>query len=136
LAIGPDNKVVIAYADGSNNQLGYAHCGDASCSAQSITAVDNVTVSGISLTIGSDQRPIISYFDSDNNQLKFVHCDSPDCTDPVSVVVDDSSASVGQHSEVTIGTDGLPIISYTDWDNHTLRLAHCASRSCTPFWRR
>src|SRR5580765_5931060 len=43
----------------------------------------------------------------------------------------DSSGNVGQYSSVTIGTDGLALISYYDASNGDLKVAHCSNLACT-----
>ena len=37
---------------------------------------------------------------------------------------------------VTIGADGLPLISYRDASAASLEVMHCANRSCIPWTRR
>src|SRR4026208_1069132 len=43
----------------------------------------------------------------------------------------DGSGNVGQYSSVTIGTDGLALISYYDVTNGDLKVAHCGDVGCT-----
>src|SRR6267142_880026 len=43
----------------------------------------------------------------------------------------DGSGNVGQYSSVTIGTDGLALISYYDATNGDLKVAHCSNVACT-----
>jgi hypothetical protein len=38
---------------------------------------------------------------------------------------------VGQDTSVTIGADGLGLISYHDATNGNLKVAHCSNRACT-----
>jgi len=47
----------------------------------------------------------------------------------------DSTGVVGNYSSITIGTDGLALISYYDNTFGDLRVAHCANVTCTPFNR-
>src|SRR4029077_11635051 len=37
----------------------------------------------------------------------------------------------GQYSSVTIGTDGLALISYYDATSGNLKVAHCSNSACT-----
>lgn len=39
--------------------------------------------------------------------------------------------NVGQDSSLTIGTEGLALISYRDVTNRPLKMARCANRACT-----
>jgi hypothetical protein len=50
-----------------------------------------------------------------------------------SVLTVDAPGSVGSYTSITIGTDGMPIISYRDGQGSTqdLRVFHCASPNCS-----
>ncbi|MBN1976355.1 MAG: hypothetical protein JW918_03040 [Anaerolineae bacterium] len=48
----------------------------------------------------------------------------------------DSGGDVGLYTSVTIGADGLPLISYYDQTNYDLKVAHCSDVFCTPYFRR
>jgi hypothetical protein len=44
---------------------------------------------------------------------------------------------VGKYTSVTIGADGLPLITYfDDYPNYDLKVAHCDNPLCTPYFRR
>jgi hypothetical protein len=47
----------------------------------------------------------------------------------------DSVDNVGQYTSVTVGADGLPVISYFDDTNDDLKVAHCSNRFCVPYHR-
>jgi hypothetical protein len=71
--------------------------------------------------------------------LKVAACTNPDCTTKVITVVDQSPNSpccitIGRHASVTIGLDGLALISYTELQSGShshLRVAHCLNVMCT-----
>jgi hypothetical protein len=42
----------------------------------------------------------------------------------------DTTVDVGQHTSITIGADGLPVISYFDYYNGDLKVAHCNDSAC------
>ena len=42
---------------------------------------------------------------------------------------------VGLYTFITIGADGLPIISYYDETNKNLKVPHCSNSRCIPFVR-
>jgi len=48
----------------------------------------------------------------------------------------DAAAEVGPYTSLTIGADGLGLISYQDITNGDLKVAHCASAFCTSYFRR
>jgi hypothetical protein len=43
----------------------------------------------------------------------------------------DGSGNIGQFSSVTIGADGLDLISYYDATSGNLKVAHCSNSACT-----
>ena len=48
----------------------------------------------------------------------------------------DSAGNVGNDTSVTVGADGLGLISYYDSTNGDLKVAHCADTFCVPYLRR
>ena len=47
----------------------------------------------------------------------------------------DSVGDVGQYSSLTIGSDGLALISYYDATNQALKVAQCPNELCLRFFR-
>jgi hypothetical protein len=88
----------------------------------------------LSMTIGADGLPIISYNDWTASSLKVAHCDDLACAPGGETItaVEGPPANVGQYTAITIGSDGLPIISYRDFNDGALRVAHCDDVACTP----
>jgi hypothetical protein len=82
---------------------------------------------------GADGFPLVAVFDGSNNRLVVVHCNDATCSSPTSTPVDSSTANIGRYPSVTIGSDGLGIISYLDGSNHYLRVAHCLNVACSSF---
>jgi hypothetical protein len=86
------------------------------------------------LAIGADGLPLISYYDATNAALKVAHCTDLTCERTVITTLDKVSVgSVGRHSAIVVGTDGLALISYAYSDNSRtkVRLAHCSNLECT-----
>jgi hypothetical protein len=52
----------------------------------------------------------------------------PARTTTISII---DSATVGAHASVTLGSDGLPVISYYDQANSSLKVAHCGNAACS-----
>ena len=48
----------------------------------------------------------------------------------------DSDGIVGWYTSITIGADGLPVISYRDATNEDLKVARCSNAFCAPYFRR
>jgi len=138
VTVGKDGLPIISYYDETNDDLKVAHCGNAACSAgNTITTVDgNVDPfpnvgKYTSVTVGKDGLPIISYYDETNDDLKVAHCGNVDCTSSNTITTVDSANTVGWETSVTVGADGLPIISYFYWNNSDLKVAHCDNVTCS-----
>jgi hypothetical protein len=50
---------------------------------------------------------------------------------PTITTVDDPASAVGYHSAIAIGTDGLPVISYYDYNLAALKVTKCGNPACT-----
>jgi predicted regulator of Ras-like GTPase activity (Roadblock/LC7/MglB family) len=84
-----------------------------------------------SITVGTDGLPVISYLDNTNDDLKVAHCGNTSCSAGTTLTAVDSADNVGFFSSITLGTDGLPVISYYDNTNGDLKVAHCGNTSCS-----
>jgi hypothetical protein len=133
ITIGTDGLPVISYCDALNADLKVLHCGNADCgSGNTRTTVDSVASVGAfsSVTIGADGLPVISYYDSTNGDVKVLHCGNKACSSGNISTTVDSNGDVGQHTSITIGTDGLPVVSYYDVTNTDLKVLHCGNATC------
>jgi hypothetical protein len=63
--------------------------------------------------------------------LKVAHCSNLACTAATITTLDSTSLDLGEYTSVTIGTDGLGLISYKDGTNGDLKVAHCSNLACT-----
>ncbi len=134
IAIGTDGLPVISYCDHMNGDLKIAKCGNAACSAgNTLSTVDSIGTLGLytSATIGADGLPVISYYDETNDNLKVAKCGDAACSAGNTLSTVDSTGSVGGHTSITIGSDGLPVISYYDQTNRDLRFAKCGNIACS-----
>jgi hypothetical protein len=79
------------------------------------------------------QMPLISYAGG-GCRLSVVHCTAVDCSTHSSPIVLDSAAGAGAYTAMTIGADGLPIISYQgiSGGNFNLSTIHCSNILCAP----
>jgi hypothetical protein len=141
ITIGSDGLPVISYHDSyPNYNLKVVKCGNAACSSGNIiTSVDTTDYVGLysSITIGSDGLPVISYFDSyPNYNLKVVKCGNAACSSGNTITSVDTTDYVGEYSSITIGSDGLPVISYFDNTKGDLKVVKCGSDRCIPYWTR
>ena len=135
IAIGADGRPVIAFQNQPAGDLKVAKCLDVACTAAIVSLVHgggNDVGSSPSITIGDDSLPVISYLDYTDGVLLVAKCNDEACRDgdeTISVVDDDGN--VGWESSITIGLDGLPVISYRDRDNGKLKVAHCNDAACS-----
>jgi hypothetical protein len=135
IAIGKDGFPVISYWDITNKGLKVAKCGDASCTPAFLTKniIDSTerVSDHTSITIGKDGFPVISYYDYKNRYLKVARCGDSSCT-PASVTrnVIDSTGQAGWYTSIATGMDGLPVISYWDMTDQTLKVARCVNQFC------
>ncbi|MBI5740972.1 MAG: hypothetical protein HZA16_09640 [Nitrospirae bacterium] len=131
IAIGTDGLPIVAYL---GSGLKVVKCGNASCSSgNTITTMDSSGNVGYytSITIGTDGLPVISYYDSTNYDLKVAKCGNASCSSGNTITTVDSSGNVGLYTSITIGTDGLPIISYRYSSGGDLKIAKCGNVSCS-----
>lgn len=129
--VGADGLPFVTYYGGG---LKVVHCGNAACSSgNTVSTVDGgADVDwATSVTVGADGLPFISYTDFTDRDLKVVHCGNVSCSAGNSLTTVDSIGWVGLDSSVTIGADGLPVISYYDDTNSYLKVAHCGNASCS-----
>jgi len=137
ITIGTDGLPIISYLGAGNSNLSVVHCTAVDCSTHgAATVLDIAPLAGSSpsITIGTDGLPIISYagLGSPNFNLSVVHCSAVDCSTHGTVTVLDSAAKAGQYASITIGTDGLPIISYQGFNGlYNLSVVHCTAVDCS-----
>ena len=137
IVIGSDGFPLISYYDATNDSLKVAHCSDIRCtSTTTLTTIDNDQFADVgkysSITIGSDGLGLISYYDATNTSLKVAHCANIACTSANVSTLDFGGVSpstnlladVGKYSSITIGSDGLGLISYYDATKNSLKVAH------------
>jgi hypothetical protein len=135
LALGADGLPLIAYAGSGPGQLKTAHCNDLDCASKTLATPNAAGSAGsyASLAIGQDGLGLVSYWVNafDTKQLGVAHCDNLTCT-TATVSVLDTTGDPGIYTSLTIGADGLGIISYeTSADPRQLRIAHCQDIACT-----
>jgi hypothetical protein len=150
-AIGSDGLPILAYRVTVNNRfnLRVAHCSDVACTAITTADIDVGGSGGLwpSIKIGSDGLPLISYVAYRDHNLTFIrdlkvaHCNDIACT-AATVTTIDAPARVDKKTSLTIGGDGLGLISYLDTTPigsngpssppfDRVKVAHCLNIACT-----
>lgn len=141
ITIGTDGRGLISYSDATNDDLKVAHCANLACSsAAAVTKLDDgigLRVENTSITIAADGLGLISYsLDDDDGlfgsaRLKVAHCGNTPCTFASFATLENgpSPNNAGQYNSITIGADGLGLISYvkSGW----LFIAHCVDATCS-----
>lgn len=114
------------------------HCGDVLCeSGNTITIPDSAGFVGeyTSITIGADGLGLISYNEFYTfytpGRLRVLHCGDRNCINGNTITVaDNTSNDVGLYTSITLGADGLGLISYYDATNTDLKVLHCGNVLC------
>jgi hypothetical protein len=139
LTIGWDGLGLVSYRDATSSALKVAHCDDVVCDAATISTVDGSGIEGeySSITTAADGLGVISYRDGTgaNQDLKVAHCGNVACTTSTFVTVD-TPGDVGWSTSITVGSDGLPFVSYRDVTGDRVRGLHCPNVFCVPYLRR
>jgi hypothetical protein len=133
ITIGTDGLGLISYYDGGHGYLKVLHCGNLLCnSGNTSTSLDtSITIDGAtSITIGSDGLGLISYYDDTNKNLKVLHCGNLLCNSGNTNTSVDTAGDTGWYPSITIGADGLGLISYSDVTNEDLKVLHCGNLLC------
>lgn len=134
--LGSTGNPVVAFYEAMSGDLYWAYCGDAACTSESLVQLDGSSEDVgqyPSLNISDSDFAVISYYDATNGNLKVTRCTKINCPGGSykTTYTVDSSGFVGKASSLTIGTDGLPVISYFDQTNETLKVAHCNDAPCS-----
>jgi hypothetical protein len=142
IATGANGFGVISYYDRTGEMVKVVVCGNADCTTRTTSIVDQATNPSnerfdedTTVTIGLDGLPLISYnrtFLDRPGQLKVAHCSNPQCTQSTRTVADDGQGGRSfANGSITIGGDGLGVISYWDITNRDLKVAHCIDLTCS-----
>jgi hypothetical protein len=135
LAVGNDGYPVVAYhADGAGGGLGLYACSATDCSTGTDRTLDSHggTLGRFAdVTIGDDGNPIISYYDSLNSSLKVYKCTQSDCSSGYPTTVKSLSGGTGFDTSIAVGSDGNPLVVYSEWLPGTVEVFACSSADCS-----
>jgi hypothetical protein len=142
ITISPDGLGLISY--GKSGSLMVAHCADIACSSTTSKTIDTGTsrIIGVSssMTVAPDGLGVIGYTDNPNLSGKpsFVGvalCSTLDCSVGGPVKLGGTTSGNLDYTSITIGADGLPLLSYYSSGSGTLKVLHCGSPMCAAFYR-
>lgn len=138
LTIGLDGLPIVSHYNDVSQDLKIVKCGAIDCnSGNNAVALDSTGSVGAftAITMPPDGNPIISYYDSTNAKLKILKCGNSNCTASNATAFPNSSASNhGSHTSITLGSSGLPVVSYQDAGNGDLNVTTCANEYCINYW--
>jgi hypothetical protein len=119
--------------------LAVAHCSDVYCSTATATTIDPTQTVGYhtSITIGADGLGLISYrqdyfvlfIGTHIGSRRVAHCSNVECS-AATVNVPPASGNVFEATSMTLGADGLGLISYQA-NGGGLAVAHCDTVTCS-----
>ena len=139
LTIGSDGLGLVSFRDASAATLDVAHCSNLACSSATVSTVDASGIEGeySAITLGVDGLGVISYYDGSglNQDLKVAHCGNVACT-TASYLAVDTAGQVGWNTSITVGSDGLPFVSYRDVSGDAVKGLHCPNVFCVGHLRR
>jgi hypothetical protein len=98
---------------------------------RAVTAVTADNLSGSATIQGSQVTGPLSGSTLAQLQGQFVGALQPTSVAANATTAVDSAGSVGEHTSIAIGADGLPVIAYFDNTNTDLKVAKCANAACT-----
>jgi hypothetical protein len=129
---------LISYIDTASGLLWTIHCGDQACNFPMPGPVPLLAVAptgnpaeNTSITTSADGLGLISFYNiSGGAALWIFKCANATCTAGAPAVIDATAPGVGQYNSITLGSDGLGMISYYDSANDALKVAHCQTVAC------
>ncbi|MBI2566688.1 MAG: hypothetical protein HYV63_06615 [Candidatus Schekmanbacteria bacterium] len=123
---------LLSYYSSSNTALKSAYCNDASCTSGAVNSVIAIASGGSnSMVVGLTGLPMIAFQSSGN--LYLGNCSDSTCTSFSTSPALASGTNVGAYPSLTIGTDGVPIVSYVDFDTDPdiLKVRRCDNADCS-----
>jgi hypothetical protein len=126
MVIGTDGFPLIAYRDITALALKVVKCGNATCtSGNTITTVDDSSNSlgvDIAIALAPNGRPVIVHRDLTESQIVMIQCGNSACSAGNLRSVVDAGIDA-QELSIAIGADGLPLVTYYDFDARSLKIA-------------
>ena len=120
---------------GFQSALKITHCADPDCTPNAQVTTRRVDVGGdvglySSITATADTLPLVSHYNGSNGNLRITRGSDLACLNTPTTSIVDRSGDVGKYSSITIGEDGLPVISYFQDTTNDLKVLHCARAKC------
>ena len=115
------------------HDLKVAHCSNIACTSSVTTTIDTCPTCNYftSVTIGGDGLGLIAYSGNSVNRLKVAHCSNVACTSATTSNVGGTEDSAFNEVSITIGADGLGLISFIEPKGLFPKIAHCSNVACS-----
>jgi hypothetical protein len=128
IAVGADGLGLISYVDEASRSLKVAHCDNVACSNATVATLDTDNVAPAAIAIGADDLGLIVYGGQTTGDMRVAHCDNVACSIATITSLVSSAAGVSGPGAITIGSDGLALITYGPGG---VKVAHCSNLICT-----
>ncbi|MEK9194897.1 MAG: choice-of-anchor R domain-containing protein, partial [Patescibacteria group bacterium] len=131
VAIAPDGFARISYFDDTNDDIKFAQCTNANCTAKVITTVESSGNIGKyqAMRLGSDGFARIAYYG--DGDVHVARCSDNSCTTKTISAPDSSGSDIGHYNSLAMGGDGFGRISHYDNANGDLRFIVCLDDACS-----
>jgi hypothetical protein len=131
LALNSSGLPVATFTNTTTNRVSVLECPDTNCDFWSAHGVGPAATTGSSLALDAQGRAVFSYSDFADGNLGLLSCSvaqgSVVC-DPNQLI--DTVGIVGSDSSLELDANDRPVISYYDFTNGNLKVAHCNEPNC------
>src|SRR5436190_2967866 len=130
VTIGTDGLPLISF-DGWH-RLRVAHCADLACTSATLSTLESCSCEPYtSITVGSDGLGLIAWTGSSVDVLQVAHCSNVACTSATISTLGEPNDFAFEELSVTVGSDGLGLIAFTDPKGLYPKVAHCENVECS-----
>jgi hypothetical protein len=112
--------------------LKVAHCANLACTSAAITTLKNCQCELFtSITIGADGLGLIAYTGQPVGYLQVAHCLDIACSSATTSTIGEPDHFAFDEVSITIGSDGLGLITFIDPKGLFPTVAHCENVACS-----
>jgi hypothetical protein len=130
VAIGADGLPLSTYA--GFHVLKVAHCANLACTSAAITTLKTCQCELFtSIAIGADGLGLIAYTGQSVGYLEVAHCLDIACSSATTSTIGEPDHFAFDEVSITIGSDGLGLITFIDPKGLFPTVAHCENVACS-----